>query len=314
MQNEALANAVEPTEPVVASSVTSIPPANDALPDLSRASAHMKSEDTRRLRGYFRGNGSNGFQVSNWGAQLDRLYAHSGGSLPCESCGGSIKAGRVGCGFQPVRQAGKKKKPSLPPTKADQLLAIVLGNPELAQMETEMPRMSGEYCLPCGGRGVTPQRSQTRPTGPVTARPTGCSKHGKAPSTTLGDDLVAVGWVLRGLTAVKGVWAGAIAVLEAHLGPEGDGTLFPIYPLTPAGKKLLRKNPQGLTPLALLGNEYAAAIEHHDETKKALFAAAKTQAAELRERAIRAWNLALHGEADDVSVRAAALLDGGELQ
>jgi hypothetical protein len=313
MQNEALATAVESDEPVVASPVISIPPADDALPDLSRASAFMQAEDTRRLRGYFRGNGGGGFQVSNWGAQLDRLSLHSAGSLPCESCGGNIKTGRIGCGFQPVRQAKKKKKAQV--TKADEMLALLLDNPALAKVEAEMPRMSGDYCVPCGGRGVTPQRSQTRPTGPVTARPTGSSKHGSVPSTALGDNLIAVGWVLRGLTAVKEVWPGSIAVFDAYLGPEGDGTLFPVYPLTPAGKKLLRKNPQGLTPIALLSNEYAAAIEHQDETKKALFDAAKTQAAELRERAIRAWNLAVHGEAkEDVCARAAALLEGGELQ
>jgi hypothetical protein len=310
MQNESLATDIEPSEPVEASSVIPLPIPPPDIPDLSRASAFMPAEDARRLRGYFRGGSGSMLQASNWGAQLDRLYLNSGGSLPCEACGGSIADGRVGCGFQPIARPKKKK------TKADELLAIVMDDPALANLEAEMPRMSGHYCPHCGGRGVTPLRSQTRPTGPITARPTGSSKHGSVPSTSLGDDLVAVGWVLRGMTAIKGVWPGAIDVLEAHLGPDADGTLFPIYPLTPAAKKLLRKNPHGLTPLKLLANEYTAAIEHQDATKKAIFATAETQARELRERATRAWNWAVHGDSDELFVaeRALTLLDGGALQ
>lgn len=281
--------------------------------DFSSASIHMPASDARALRVYFRSGGLSGCNGSNWGQQLERLFTTAGGSKPCEDCGGSEKDGRAGSGFMPVRKPKKKRE-------QNEALSLLMGEEIAAKVEAEIPQMSGDYCVSCGGRGIVALRKQTRPTGPVTVRPTGSSKHGRVPNTTIDVDLLTVGRILRCIAALREVWPEAVAVIGAKFGPdsdseEGGNSLFPIYPLTEAGKKLLRKNPTGLPAVALLANEYSAAIEHNDATKKLQFAAAKVQAQELYRRACQAWNAAVHPEArSDLTERADRLLRGEALQ
>jgi len=146
----------------------------------------------------------------------------------------------------------------------------------------------------------------------ITAWPTGSSiRSHLGGSVSIGEvDMARMGVIAGRLAAVDDygpeVKPSPVAVLAAYYGEAGD-QLLPLYPLTDAGRRLLRRSQNvmvDLTPMQRLENELAEDRRQTDAGRKALIDRAHDQAVELYQSACRTWNRVVH--VDDVMARAAA--------
>lgn len=241
---------------------------------LARVSRVMSPEDADDLKWYFRRGALRQLQQSNWGAALERMSRFAYGADPCTACGGDKKTQRAGSGFEARKRPGSEQ---------DAMLKL---------LDIEVPDLTGKVCSKCKGFGIIARKKRRRSRGPLTARPTGSSKRGGDTSVSIDtSDLARLGRLIKRVEAARGVWPGAIDILEAKLGPGGDGTHWPVYPLTPAGKTLLKRASKTIAPMQALSNEHSDANAKNDRNRKALFTEAEKQAKELFQEACKAWNL-----------------------
>lgn len=267
--------------------------------ELAEVPSTLDAQDITDLRWFFKTGGLDVFSGSTFGTQLEAaaMYAHR--IRRCPKCKGS--------GFAP-----KNAKSKRPTTAYERAWMIFKRRKERLELV-----VADEQCRKCLGMGylvMSRRQSKRGDDSKITARPTGGSMKGKKspPSVTVADgDLARLGRVTARLLGAAQISADAVDVLAAYHGPSfdpvvregepsghGRGGLFCVWPMTPAGKKLLRRSgsqAQDLYPLAALSNELAAQRARPEPNRGVLLRACETQAAELYAGACRAWNLAAAG-------------------
>lgn len=246
-------------------------PAQATEPILLAVSSVMRGEDASDLRWYFRSGGISMLTSSNWGAALERLSKFAYGCAECEDCGGNREKKIPGDGLE--RKAQTKKQSEL-----------------LALIDLHVPELTGEWCPKCDGRGMIARSGRAHSRAPLTARPTGSSKHGRAAIDVDHGDLARLGSVSRRVAKLAETDSAAAMVLELYYGPDHDSTTLPLYQLTPAGKTLLRRNGQRLHWRQFFENESSDARAKKDKRRLALLDEAKEQAQEYYRAACQAWN------------------------
>jgi len=82
-------------------------------------------------------------------------------------------------------------------------------------------------------------------------------------------------------------------VMAAVFGPDFGGMLN-VWPMTQAGKTLLKRNGLKLEPLSFLANERASQEQNPDRNRRMLFESCDTQSKALFDMACRAWNAAVY--------------------
>jgi hypothetical protein len=244
--------------------------------------------DSAELRWYFSHGGLAVFQTSTFGSQLERMRMFAYGGRTCEPC--------AGLGFVP-------SKPDVwrAATERERELLSFVG----INADELVPPLADQVCKPCGGRGWQPSQSRTNARAPLTARPRGSSVKGKPGGVDVGEvSLARLGAVTARLSRIS---AEHRLILDAFYSPSG-GALVALYEVTPAGKTLLRRNSQRLSPRQFFENESAAQADKHDRQRGALLETAETQAAEIHREACAAWEATRHREARDVRALALAML------
>jgi hypothetical protein len=242
---------------------------------LSTFPASIVGDDVESLRWYFKTGGLSVFGMSTFGAQLDRAALFCYGGHECEKC--------LGSGFVP---SNERKWREATEREAAMLAAL--------DIEIERP-LADTVCGECKGMGWIANASRSNSKEPLTARPTGSSKRGKgADALSLDDcDMVRLGRVTRALGVVSDIDETLGFALAAYYSPGDWAPIDAVKPLTPAGKKLLKTNPQKLAPQLLFSNIEAEQREKPDPTRGALLGECAKQARDLYEDACRAWNFAV---------------------
>jgi len=262
----------------------------EAIPELVSeiwVSAVIPRSETRELLQYFGMGGVNGaFSWSPLAGQLKALELYAFHARPCKRCGGDRKKHIGGTGF--VCSSRKARAASDDQRARLALLGI--------HVDAELPPMADRVCKKCGGRGWVSPKRMTRSNGKteVTARPTGSSKHGLAPSVTVdASDLATLGSIGKRLEEVRSTHLPSAQALESWFGqPRDDGgqSIRALWHLTDAGKALLKRNTFDLAPAEFFENERTDQAAHPDVNRKITFQAADKQAQQLWERTCRLWN------------------------
>lgn len=145
--------------------------------------------------------------------------------------------------------------------------------PKASPFRVSRPSLNG---LP----NVWPQSSQDAPAGYIM-------------SEQMHKDLAFLGRVSHRIRTVLEMEGGeaAIEALGCYFAPDG-GTIAALWHLVPAGKKLLRNNPQKLHHSLLFTNLRNAQAEKPDPNRALLFEAADKQSLRLYQHACEFWNLA----------------------
>jgi hypothetical protein len=245
---------------------------------LIRESSLVTSLDARDLRAYFGTDGLSGFDRSPLGGMLARAELDRGHVVPCSKCGGRRANGnlaleRPGCGFRCTsRELRALQRHGIPPACDDP-------------------------CKACEGRGWIIRRRRRHCRGEITAIPTGSSVHGSnGVGTHVSDaDMHLLGSVSRRLSTAEQIVPGATRVLELFYGTpavEGGRRLTSLWPLTRAGRSMLRRNKvEGLDPDRFLQNERDRNASKPNQRRSRQFRTADDEAHELRRWAAKAWNL-----------------------
>ena len=142
--------------------------------------------------------------------------------------------------------------------------------------------------LSCVYDDVSMAKARTVPD-EVTARPTGSSVPlGSNPDN---DSLIhRFAIVSRRLAEMDHRWALSVDVLDTFFGHEG-GSLQTLWPLTNAGKTLLRRNRLKVPPLQFFENERRDQVEKKDPNRRKLFGSADSQSRLLLTGAGALWNM-----------------------
>jgi hypothetical protein len=260
--------------------------------DPKRLSRLSHPSDAAELRWYFSSGGLGMFQASTMGSMLERASMFAFGGNDCEQCGG--------CGFVP---SNPKKWREATDWQRQMLEFVGIAEKDL------LPPLADRVCGDCQGLGWIPRESRANARSPLTARLTGSSKRGGGGGVDVGHvNIARLGAVSSRLSAIDPRHA---VILEAYYGPAG-GALVALYAFTPAGHKLLRKNPQKLQPRQLIENEVAEELKRSEPQRKSLLAAAEEQASELHGEACTAWVSSKRRPShEEARRRALELLDGG---
>jgi hypothetical protein len=251
------------------------------LVSLALVSSVINANDAADLRWYFRSGGLGVFAQSPTAALMARLEMFGKTARPCERCGGDPVRWNGGSGFEASR-------PASAPTERQQayLRLLEIDIPDL------LPPAGDRVCRDCEGRGWTLPRFRTHATGKLTAQPMGSSKKGGGGGVEVdATDLARLGRISGRLSGVRGQQGPlpATAALEAYYSPDG-GSLGALWHLVPAGKTMLRTNPQRLPPAQFFQNLRATQSEKPNEKRAAQFRAAEEQARELNDASCRLWN------------------------
>ena len=261
----------------------------------------LSRSDADDLRWYCHLGGSAVFVRSNMSQQIAHLERSSRVSVPCERCGGSVELDRIGCGFIPAHPARHARHVA---AERAAWLAQGVTPPD----DVALPPEDAAACPDCQGFGFKdaplPRVPAALPPSDldlesaweqrrITAWPTGSSRAvGYSDTSRVGEvDLARMGVVARRLALVAEAEPRAVLVLDAYYGEDGD-QLLPLYEMTPAGRKLLRRsrNELDLTATQRLENEIATEAQRPDPNRRALLDTALSQAGELLQNACQVWN------------------------
>lgn len=222
---------------------------------------------------------------STFGAQIERLERTYTGSKTCAYCRGS---GFVISNLK-LRKKGAKRPVSDPARAFFEHIGI---DPN------ELEPQADAFCPRCWGRGVVPRASKYRPTGRITARPTGSSRTTERGGYTLDENAIPLcGSVGRWLALVHARDANAAATIEVYF--QHGETRVPIWLCTEGGRGLLHRSEMGRRALKavdldgalrVLDNERFAQQQSPDAQREALMRAADREADALLVAAARIWN------------------------
>jgi hypothetical protein len=264
---------------MISTSATGQEPVATKSAILEKTSAIIRPSDAADLRWFCKCGGMGVFQPSPTAALMQRLEMYAKTARPCENCGGDPVKWNAGYGFV-ASSRSKGRRPA-----AYELL-------QLLNLDADglLPPEPDLLCPKCQGKGWVVRGSRSRATSSVTVKSTGSSKKGGGSGVAIQDaDIARLGLVSRRLSAVGEVAPVARAALEAYYAPDGGDTVALWY-LVPAGKTMLRDNPQKLHPLAFFANLRAEQSERPSPKRKAQFDGAQKQALELFEASCRVWN------------------------
>lgn len=243
----------------------------------TRASALLPPEDEAAL-GWFFGKGLAAFERSTFGAMIERLAMDAHTSRSCFTCRGTGVAGSDGGPVWTEKRSKGEEKPS--------------------KGEEDVVWGAGNWCPKCRGVGCIPVR-KTNQRHSVTVQITAEAHDGLGyvPNDAA---LTRFAVVSRRLGFVPLDLARALATYFGDVGsrwaPTGNGRLFALYPLTEAGKRLLRST-EDSESVDLLPHERLNVLVELDRlqakgARRVLLDAAASQAIELFEAAAEAWTKA----------------------
>jgi hypothetical protein len=255
---------------------------------------------------------------STMGALLDRARLFAVHARPCTACGGDVARGVPGRGF--VWGAGTG-------TDYERALRHEIAVAEFLGLDPERdldPGLFGETCSQCDGRGwvVDERRSHDRPRPPptepgatlwargavrdlCTAHPTGSSQEPATSRDEVSDHetLALLGLVSRRLLAIGERHAD---VLRAYYLPTTvRESPRAVWPLTPAGRTLLRASAPGVGPWQAIEALLRAQAENPTANRRAQIDAANAQSERMIASAVAAWVALVERDAEE---RAAVLL------
>jgi ribosomal protein L40E len=249
----------------------------------------IQPDDAADLRAFFGAGGATGaFLGSSFGAQLDRVERYAFRAKPCRRCGGDPTLWTGGSGF-----VASTRKARIANQQQVEYLALI--GIEVAKSGL-LPPPGDTECRKCHGRGwVVPTRpSRSANKAALTARPTGSSKHGVGPSSSVsGTDIALIGRIGRFVDELGGLSRRSVEELASWFGTprdEGGMSIRALWHLTPAGKTMLRRNNLDLPPALFFENERSAQAEKPDANRKQSFQAADAQAQEQWRATCRLWN------------------------
>jgi hypothetical protein len=255
-----------------------LPVEQPSLGFLEQYSAIIRPSDAVDLRWYCASGGCGVFSPSPTGALMATLEMYGRTAEPCVKCGGDLVKWNGGTGFV-VSAAKKDREPTEHELMVMQLLDLA---PE------PIPLFGDRVCGNCDGRGWKIRASRSHPKGGETARPKPPAKQAKAGVLIADTNIARLGLMSRRLSAVQAVATIARAALERWYAPDGaDGSL---WELVPAGKTMMRVNPQKLPPQALFSNIRAEQAERPTLKRAAQIEAAGEQERTLYALSCRAWN------------------------
>lgn len=245
---------------------------------LEHYSAIIKPSDALDLRWYASSGGCGVFAPSPTATLMATLEMYGRTAEPCVKCGGDLVKWNGGTGF--VVTSEKKDRD---PTEYE--LALL----KLLDVEPKpIPLFGDRVCSVCDGRGWRIRSSRTHARGVETAKPKPAPKQSKGGVLIADANIARLGLVSRRLSAVQAVAPIARVALERWFAPDGDaGSL---WELVPAGKTMLRTNPQKLPPQALFSNIRAEQAERPSPKRAAQIDAAGEQERTLHALSCRAWN------------------------
>lgn len=249
---------------------------------LPRVSSVLAAGDAEDLRRYFRTGGlTSRWAQSPLAGMLAMLELFARTARPCERCGGDPVKWNGGTGFVDSETG---RAPERSTAERDYLLGL---------LDIEIPVAIGDQlCRDCRGHGWVVKGSRRNASKPLTARPMGSSVKGEP--ADVDTDTTELAWLgkvsgkLDKLRHHQGEVA-ALMVLEAYYSEDG-GSMGALWHLTPAGRKMLRNNPQKLQPAQFFANERDAQRLEPKPNRRALFEAAEQQAKELFETSCRLFN------------------------
>jgi hypothetical protein len=157
-----------------------------------------------------------------------------------------------------------------------------------AEAEQKFEALSREYCE------VAMAKGRSRSDG-FDAMPTGSTVREGSGG---GDELSTYRAAVTGgrLDRMRAKWPLSADVMDSWYGEDG-GVLAALWPYTPPGKTLLRRNQQKLPPVQYFINERADAEAKQDRQRLALFDKADEQARELLVAVKTLWNLVVEERA-----------------
>lgn len=254
---------------------------------LEKYSAIIRAADSELLRWYYRSGGLEMFSGSPLANILERANMFRYTAAPCLTCGGDEGAWFGGCGF--VNTKGKRP--------LDDAQRERLAKAEAAlDADGLLPAAGDMVCRECDGRGWRLPKKFTHSREPITARPTGSSKNGGCGSAADVNetDMEKLGKVTTYLARVRGIQGNipVVQALDAFFSPDG-GNLNALWALVPAGKTMLRSNPQKLPPTQLFQNLRVQQAEKPTDKRRAQFAAADEQSEALLGAMGMIWNQAV---------------------
>lgn len=258
-----------------------------AVEALGKVSAIIRGSDAEDLTEFFKNGGLAIFSGSPTAAIMAKLSMFGHTARPCLDCGGDLASWREGTGFQ-----ASKADPRKVSQKQRDLLALL---DVFVPDDGLLPPAGDKLCPTCKGRGWALPKFRTHSHGPLTARPTGSSKHGKPGSSIDVNEtsMALMGRVSSRLARVREAQGStpAAEALEAWYSPSPDArTLGSLWCFTAVGKTMLRKNPRRLPPTQLWQNLRNEQAQKPTDGRAAQFKAADEQSGELYRAACILWN------------------------
>jgi hypothetical protein len=238
------------------------------------------------------------------GAMLDQARLLALRASPCTSCGGHVAKRQAGRGTVWASR-GEARERAL---AHERLVAEFFGqDPDDIDPEDLDPGLYGKTCPDCDGRGWVvdsrrnhqPRAPEPRPGEPLwaegavrqllTAQPTGSSQE---PSTTRDEvadheTLALLGAVSRRLLAIGERHADVLRAF--YLPTPVRESPRAVWPLTPAGRTLLRSSAPGVGPWQAIEALLAEQDARPTARRRAQFEAANAQAERLLAAATAAW-------------------------
>lgn len=246
---------------------------------LERYSAIIRPSDALDLRWYCSSGGCGVFTPSPTATLMATLEMYGRTAEPCVRCGGDLVKWNGGTGF--VVSSGKKERE---PTEHEAMVMKLLD-----LQPNPVPLFGDRVCPTCEGRGWRIRASRSHARGGETAKPKPPQKQCHAGVLIADASIARLGLMSRRLSLVQAVATIARSALEAYYSPDG-GDVGALWHLVPAGKTMLRTNPQKLPPQALFANLRAEQAERPNTKRAAQMATAEEQSVSLYELSCRAWN------------------------
>lgn len=241
--------------------------------------SYLDGEDQRSLQWFFT-DGQCAFEKSVFGAQLDRAMMMSHGTEPCDVCHGT----------------GYADTPRKAITKAIEMIAQWRAD---GADPKKKPLYKDTDCPECEGDGFVPVKLHGSPQGRITAKPTGSSIKGggREPSVIA---LETYGLVIGKISRMSDESAHALEAFFGMAGErwEGDpnrGRIWGVLPLTPAGKKLVKRSREKTSQQGTLTDDQVLNVEAElqelapDGNRGKLLETGRAQAVALFRRAEEAW-------------------------
>ena len=242
---------------------------------------------------------SSGFSaagVSSFGAQLEQFAIKNWAEIRCPVC---------------RRRAYRRKKLRNGHGPSERVVGLFLrAGWTVEQAVAVLDEIADSKCRRCGGNGtiIVPITKTMRESPEIERNETGSSRHGKPPvlaaASSDEDEMHRMGRIGNRLIAMTARDPEATDALRRWQG-QGGRCLLRLYPLTEAGRALLRhKKSYQQHWLSFLESEQERRKEGYpDHVRDRLYEKAETEAELLLETAVMLWNELAQDEGEDTKAR-----------